>query len=198
MNNNEIQDYKEGVSKLPDHIRDILESKLTLPEIEALHAYTLQQKEEHLKQTRLELQQELLELLQRTDDAGLYVSGDQVLPKESGSPYSEKEKNYQCPTTKRLQRAIELPSNVFAVNWLRSRHSQYHLSDSGKGSGRADYERAVTKQNNPNVKMVSVANYRCMLAFFKHPELDIEQICREYRAGTPAAIWAVPEILKLS
>ncbi len=196
-------DYKKGISALPEHIKHILESKLTLNEVEALHAFTIQEREAHKNQSRLDLQQELNGLIQRISDAGFYIENMQIFCLEDQDK-TRHDRNYSKPTEKRLRRAANQPSNIYAVQWLKENHHHYQLqrttessTKTSKGTGRAEYERSVEKLKDHNIKVVSAANFRCMLAVFKFPNENIADICKNYRAGSPASIWAVPEVLKL-
>lgn len=199
MNKIDKQDYERDIESLPSHIRELLSKKLSLDEIEILHTYTIQQKEEHINQTRLDLQKELDGLLERINDAGFSLENFSIQARSTASSsetdgQDDSPKSYAKPSDKRLENARLHPSNIFAVNWLANNHHKYQLGN--RNTGRADYEKAVKSSSTAGVKEVSPANYRCMLAVLKHPQENIKALCQEYRAGSPAAIWAVPLILQ--
>ncbi len=194
----------KGLNKLPKHIKEITD-KLSIEDVEALHIYTIARRQQHLLETQQEFQNEHDLFLSRLAECGMCLDGANVIflddkkeinlerdsDKSSGKDYSK-------PSQKRLENAIKHPSNRYAVQWLLSNHQRYKLG--GKQTGRADYEKELknlqANDSNCEIKEVSPANYRCMLAVIKKPSDPIEKLCTLYNAGSPAAIWAVPTIIQ--
>jgi hypothetical protein len=189
------KEYQAGIDTLPDNIKSILNEKLTIEDIQALHSYTIHKQNEFKNQTRIELQTELNDLISRITGAGLFLDGVKVVTKEpevasqsqTQALTSTDDKWARTPSEAYIQKARNTESNWFAAQYLFD--GQFEKLPPFKAF------KALCKSANQSA--ISYPNLQACYAIMNDNAPDPRVIGRNYDSASPATVWLFCEFKRL-